>query len=111
MFNGAKAFDQDISTWTLPTAAIVLDAYLDSPIQHDTAKHAGITPAYEMADSTELATARDSWFSDNDAAKVKYGGIGDWDTTRVTSFKELFEDKTDFNDDISKWNTAKVTTM
>ena len=64
-----------------------------------------------MADSNALATARDLWFSDNGAAKVKYGDIGDWDTTRVTSFKELFEDKPDFNGDISKWNTAKVTTM
>merc|ERR1712188_22996 len=35
----------------------------------------------------------------------------DWDVSLVTSMKDLFKDKADFNVDISSWNTAAVTDM
>ena len=72
-----------------------------------------------------IGEARDDWFSNQAAATVKYGHITDWDTSNVTSMGYLFcgQDgssrwfpdmcsrfNADFNDDISKWDVAKVTT-
>ena len=41
----------------------------------------------------------------------KYGEIGDWDVSRVTSMRGLFMHQKDFNENISRWDTSKVTTM
>jgi surface protein len=35
----------------------------------------------------------------------------DWDVSLVTNMEDLFRDKSDFNQDISRWNTASVTSM
>jgi surface protein len=35
----------------------------------------------------------------------------DWDVSLVTNMEDLFKDKYDFNQDISRWNTASVTSM
>ena len=35
----------------------------------------------------------------------------DWDVSRVTDMTELFEDRTEFNQDISRWNTSSVTSF
>ena len=43
--------------------------------------------------------------------EAKYGKIEDWDTSNVTSMKNLFHSKKTFNEDISKWNTSNVTDM
>ena len=45
-----------------------------------------------------------------------YGHISDWDTSSITSMKELFGKQTSsncskFDNDISKWDTSKVTNM
>ena len=37
------------------------------------------------------------------------GHIRDWDTSLVENFYNLFKGKTQFNDDVSKWQTSKVT--
>ena len=37
--------------------------------------------------------------------------ISRWDTSKVTSMESMFEGAAKFNQDISSWNTAKVTTM
>ena len=72
-----------------------------------------------------IGEARDDWFSNQAAATVKYGHITDWDTSNVTSMSHLFcgldgsrswfpdmcsRFNADFNDDISKWDVAKVPT-
>lgn len=51
------------------------------------------------------------WFTDRPQALVVYGNIGDWDVRRVTTMSRLFEDLSNFNDDISRWNTSNVTDL
>ena len=51
------------------------------------------------------------WCNDPVVAAAKYGHISKWSTSMVTNMKYLFEDKTDFDDDISKWNVSSVTNM
>ena len=40
-----------------------------------------------------------------------HAAIGDWDTSMVTSMKELFRDKSSFNQPIGDWDTSQVTSM
>ena len=69
-------------------------------------------------DPSNIKTAVKAWFTDESAAKTKYGDIVDWDTSRVTDMSYLFQDNpskgfrtNNFNSDISKWVVAAVTTM
>jgi surface protein len=67
---------------------------------------------------SDIKLAANAWCADPTAAEVKYGHISQWDTSRVTTMKELFKSKSDsiysksdFNDDISKWDVSNVTSM
>ena len=62
------------------------------------------------------------WCADPVAAEIKYGHIGDWDTSTITDMSFMFsgfEDDVEhyvpgaesFNEDISRWNTSSVTNM
>ena len=42
---------------------------------------------------------------------AKYGEIEIWDTSDVLSLREVFRDKSTFNEDISKWDVSSVTDM
>merc|ERR1711939_852250 len=49
--------------------------------------------------------------SDREAMVARFGEIGDWNVSAVTSMKELFAFQKDFNEDISRWDTSNVTMM
>jgi surface protein len=59
----------------------------------------------------DIHAAVNAWCEDPVAAEIKYGHISRWDTSLVTDTRELFKDKTNFNDDISQWNVSNVTNM
>ena len=65
--------------------------------------------ATEQLTDGNIQTATDLWINDQPTATTKYGNITGWDTTKITAMDDLFK-STDFNDDISKWDIAKVTT-
>ena len=46
-----------------------------------------------------------------DCGRALYVALTDWNTSLVTDMSGLFQDKADFNGDISGWNTAAVTDM
>lgn len=41
----------------------------------------------------------------------EYGAMPSWDVSQVTDMSNAFKNKTDFNADISCWNTSSVTNM
>jgi surface protein len=41
----------------------------------------------------------------------EYGAMPDWDVRQVTDMKNAFEERTDFNGDISSWDVSSVTNM
>ena len=58
-----------------------------------------------------IQVAVDQWIFNRTGAIERFGTIEEWDTSRVTHMWNLFQDQRTFNDDISNWNTACVTTM
>ena len=63
----------------------------------------------QLTDSN-IQAATDLWISNNPTATAQYGVITGWDTSNITSMVQLFVSKQNFNEDISKWDVAKVTT-
>ena len=84
-----------------------------------------------QTDST-IRPAVKLWLEDNEAALHKYGKIEDWDVSQVTDLSYLFcvrqkemegdkhykhcvlpdaDDAREFNYDLSKWDTSRVTSM
>ena len=51
------------------------------------------------------------WCRDPAAAKQQYGPIASWDTSEITDMRGLFEDRANFNDDISRWDVSSVMYM
>ena len=74
---------------------------------HRTSGQTGIIQ-YTPNDGSELETAVDLWGTDRNAALASYQHISTWNTKNVDDMKLLFENATDFNDDISRWNVSNV---
>ena len=51
------------------------------------------------------------WFTNESEAIKKYGHITEWNTSKVTDMYTLFENRYDFNINISKWCTSNVINM
>jgi len=49
--------------------------------------------------------------TEKDAVIAKYGEIEEWDVSRVGRMDDLFQGKTSFNADLSKWNVTNVRNM
>lgn len=58
-----------------------------------------------------ILEAVDLWCRDNELANQKFGHIGDWNTSAVTSMRQLFHDRCDFNEDIGNWDVSGVADM
>ena len=67
------------------------------------------TPSTTFYDRNQLKRAVDECL----AADPVNGcpGMRNWDVSRVTDMHGLFENKRDFNGDISSWNVGSVTNM
>ena len=59
----------------------------------------------------DIQVAVNKWCDNPVAATVKYGHISKWNTSLVTNMMGLFEHKSEFNDDISKWDVSNVIDM
>ena len=66
--------------------------------------------ATEQLTDANIKSAASLWSITRNGAAKKYGVITGWDTSNITAMDDLFKSKTGFNDDISKWDAASVTT-
>ena len=55
-------------------------------------------PSKYNRNDDDIHIAVDAWCDNPVAAEVKYGHISKWDTSRVTTMKELFYEERDFNE-------------
>ena len=65
-------------------------------------------------DSSSLGGVVDEWIKGGEATATvvaKYGEIEIWDTSDVLSLNSVFNRKSTFNEDISKWDVSSVTNM
>jgi hypothetical protein len=72
-------------------------------------------PVLTAITDANIATAVTAWVTSPTTALTTYGNIGDWDVSRVSNMAHLLDssytERATFNADISKWNTASVSTM
>jgi surface protein len=70
-------------------------------------------PSKYIRTDNDIHEAVDEWCEDHVSAAEKYGNVSKWNTLLVTNMKmkELFQNKKEFNDDISMWNVSNVTNM
>eukprot|EP00964_Phaeocystis_antarctica_P034323 scaffold19509_cov60-Phaeocystis_antarctica.AAC.1 len=66
---------------------------------------------YAFTSTAALKTAVRAYNANSAAATATYGLIADWDVSGITDMRGLFKDLTDFNAELSNWNTAGVTNM
>ena len=78
------------------------------------------TERFASQHNISLMIAVSEWLSNMTVAESKYGPIGDWDVSKVTSVKNLFKDAASFGENmdsiilqsnLSKWNVSNVTDM
>ena len=63
------------------------------------------------ANNDTIRKAVEFYCSNKVTAVLKYGKISTWNTTHVTNMAELFQNQTNFNEDISSWDVSNVQTM
>ena len=73
------------------------------------------------AENTEAAKLTDDnirdavkrWFDPETRQAVvdEFGKIGDWQVGEVTSMKNLFRNRSEFNEDLSRWETGTLTSL
>lgn len=60
---------------------------------------------------SDIHQAVKMWVDNKSFALKHYGSISNWNTSGITSMKELFKDMKFFNDDISRWDVSNVINM
>jgi len=123
MFSGATSFNQDISDWNVSADANMSDMFLNTSDLSNANKgkiHASFSSnpnwsydwrQFVAIDDSNFQTAINLWFSDEANAIATYGHIRDWNVSAVTNMFEAFENRSDFNENISGWDTSNVWTM
>ena len=73
---------------------------------------AGAAPTHtKFRTSDDLQEAVNLWCRNATEATQQFGHISTWNVARVTHFNLLFNDKFEFNDDISGWDVSNAVSM
>jgi hypothetical protein len=84
------------------------------PAANPTTLKLAVDACLDAVPSGEKCCSTDPGCDDPATARCRGAGcvdMPDWDVSRVTDMTELFEDRTEFNQDISRWNTSSVTSF
>ena len=117
MFQGAIAFDKDLSEWsdhvslTVTTASMFYNAPKVTAIPNWT-KADGTRVCFDPSAHVNVMRDRAELKNIVDTATVNPNvNLNYLETCNVTDMSKLFEDKTTFNGDVTKWDTSKVKNM
>ncbi|ATZ16811.1 hypothetical protein ELUMI_v1c00830 [Williamsoniiplasma luminosum] len=125
MFNKAKVFNGNISSWDTKNVTNMSDMFWEAEkfngdiSKWNTSSVTNMNAMFQHASSfnQDLKTNGNSWnvskvtdmgimFEDT---KAFNGDITNWTTGQVTVMNRMFQRATSFNQDLSKWNVGKVT--
>jgi surface protein len=98
MFNGATAFNQDISKWNVSNA-INMSAMFN-----------GATAFNQDINNWNVSTVTNMSYMFN-AATVFNQDISNWNVSNVNDMGSMFRSATAFNQNIGNWNVSNVTSM
>ena len=80
-----------------------------------TSPQAAAAAAFPALNDTTIRNAAAAWCTNPINAAASYGPIRTWNTSLVTDMKSLFDSdfysSSAFNEDLSQWDTSRVTTM
>ncbi|WP_447637860.1 BspA family leucine-rich repeat surface protein [Flavobacterium microcysteis] len=98
MFEGAKAFNQNIGNWNTENVTDMRNMFASTDIFNQDISNW----------NTENVTNMGGMFG---GAKAFNQNIGNWNTANVTDMSFMFSYAEAFNQDLSNWNTENVMTM
>jgi surface protein len=98
MFQGATAFNQDISTWDVSSVAYMNGMFYQATAFNQDIGNWDVASVTSMNSMFYQATA----FNQN---------ISNWDVASITSMAFMFYQATAFNQDIGNWDVASVINM
>jgi len=119
-FELAQEFNQDISDWNTSSVTNITDIFQNTSALSDTTKgliHEAFSSnpnwSYDwrqhvVIDNSNFQTAVNLWCSNQAEANATYGHMSDWNVSQVTNMSYAFENRSDFNDDISAWDVTSV---
>jgi len=141
MFQGAAAFDEDITEWTMNAGVVTVDDMFNgatrflnqytrtpanvngpptawqvnsvAPFADRAALVVAITNCLQVDSTGATCCSRSTGPADCGAAGqgLSATDMSRWNVGLVTDFKQLFKDETDFNQDIGRWESGLVTDM
>jgi surface protein len=96
MFQGATAFNQDISNWNVSKVIDMASMFRSSPFNQNISN-------WNVSNVRNMASMfRSNPFNQN---------ISNWIVSSVTNMASMFQSATAFNQNISNWNVSTVTDM
>jgi surface protein len=102
LFNGANAFNQDISNWNTSACTDMSYMFANNTLFNKDISNWNTSACTDMSFMFKNATAYNKPF---------VATLNHWTTNAVTNMEDMFNGATAFNQDLSSWTTSAVTNM
>ena len=123
MFDGATAFDGDLSSWNVSSVTVMngmfrtatsfnqpLNSWNVSSVADMTNMFSGATSFNQPLNIWNVSSATSMAYMFNGASSFNQT-LNSWDVSSVTSMSNTFTRASSFNGNISNWNVSSVTSM